>query len=85
MNDNLKRALVLKGLSLRQADVAMLVATGLPNKAVALELHVCEKTVSYHMTDIFKRLKRHSPEVMTRTRLMAYVNTLLASPTDGRY
>lgn len=61
----------------------MLVAKGLSNTEVGSELCVCKKTVGYHMTDAIKRLKRVSPEVTTRPRLIVFVNTLLAMPKDG--
>lgn len=45
------------GLSHRQADVAALVSKGLSNKDVADQLFVTEKTVKFHLTNIYKKMK----------------------------
>jgi DNA-binding NarL/FixJ family response regulator len=43
-------------LSKREREVLELVAQGLPNKRIALELSISEKTVKTHLTNIFERL-----------------------------
>ncbi|MFL5968363.1 MAG: response regulator [Gaiellaceae bacterium] len=43
-------------LSPRETDVLRLVATGLPNKRIARELEISEKTVKAHLTQIFQRI-----------------------------
>lgn len=43
-------------LSKREREVLELVAQGLPNKRIAFELSISEKTVKTHMTSIFERL-----------------------------
>jgi DNA-binding NarL/FixJ family response regulator len=43
-------------LSPREREVLELVAQGLPNKRIALELSISEKTVKTHLTNIFERL-----------------------------
>jgi DNA-binding NarL/FixJ family response regulator len=43
-------------LSRREREVLELVAQGLPNKRIALELSISEKTVKTHLTSIFERL-----------------------------
>lgn len=48
---------MVAGLSPAEARVASLVGKGLSSKDAALKLHICEKTVKYHLTSIFKRLK----------------------------
>lgn len=48
--------LKLKGLTNRQAEVAEKVSQGLSNKQVAKELFVEEKTVKYHLTDVYSKL-----------------------------
>ena len=45
-----------KGLSRRESEVAELVARGLPNKDVATRLFVTEKTVKFHLTNIYKKM-----------------------------
>lgn len=55
-------------LSARQSEVLTLVAHGLSYAEVAETLHVTEKTVNYHMGEIFSRLHLHS-----RAEVMAYL------------
>jgi DNA-binding NarL/FixJ family response regulator len=43
-------------LSAREQEVLQLVARGLPNKRIARELAISEKTVKAHLTSIFQRL-----------------------------
>ena len=43
-------------LSPRERDVLRLVGQGLPNKRIALELEISEKTVKAHLTNIFQRI-----------------------------
>jgi DNA-binding NarL/FixJ family response regulator len=43
-------------LSKREREVLELVARGLPNKRIAFELSISEKTVKTHLTNIFERL-----------------------------
>jgi DNA-binding NarL/FixJ family response regulator len=46
-------------LSARELDVLKLVAQGLPNKRIARELEISEKTVKAHLTNIFQRVGVH--------------------------
>jgi DNA-binding NarL/FixJ family response regulator len=43
-------------LSVRETDVLRLVARGFPNKRIARELEISEKTVKAHLTNIFQRI-----------------------------
>jgi len=43
-------------LSPRERDVLRLVGKGLPNKRIARELGITEKTVKAHLTSIFQRI-----------------------------
>lgn len=52
----LKDVLTQRGLSHREAEVAELVSKGLSNKEVASQLFVTEKTVKFHLTNIYKKM-----------------------------
>lgn len=56
----LREALTRQGLSNREAEVAGLVSTGLSNKEVADRLFVTEKTVKFHLTNIYKKMNIRS-------------------------
>lgn len=56
----MQQVLLNKGLSQREVEVAVLVAKGLSNKEVAGLLFVTEKTVKFHLTNIYKTMKLHS-------------------------
>jgi two-component system, NarL family, nitrate/nitrite response regulator NarL len=47
---------VVENLSPREGEVALLVARGLSNKAVAHELGISDGTVKIHMHSIFQKL-----------------------------
>ncbi len=49
-------ALPLDDLSEREREVLQLVARGLPNKLIARELSISEKTVKAHLTQIFRTI-----------------------------
>jgi DNA-binding NarL/FixJ family response regulator len=53
-------------LTARQVDVLKLVAQGMPNRSIAAELSLSEKTVKVHVTAIFKAL-----DVVNRTQAAA--------------
>jgi DNA-binding NarL/FixJ family response regulator len=46
----------LDGLSEREREVLRLVARGLPNKLIARELSISEKTVKTHLTSVFRKI-----------------------------
>jgi len=50
-------AFLNSGLSRREAEVATLVGRGLSNKDTASALFVTEKTVKFHLTNVFRKLK----------------------------
>ncbi len=52
----LREALIRRGLSNREVEVAELVSKGLANKEVAEKLFVTEKTVKFHLTNIYKKM-----------------------------
>jgi DNA-binding NarL/FixJ family response regulator len=55
------------GLSRRESEVLTLVAAGKTNRAIAAELHISEKTVARHVSNIFTKLRLSS-----RTEATAY-------------
>ena len=50
------RASRLPDLSERERQVLVLLAQGRPNKAIARELQIAEKTVKAHLTSVFRRI-----------------------------
>ena len=63
----LRNVLIQKGLSNREAEVAELVSKGLSNKEVANQLFVTEKTVKFHLTNIYKKM-----QVKSRAQLIVW-------------
>lgn len=63
----LRDVLIQKGLSNREAEVAELVSQGLSNKEVANQLFVTEKTVKFHLTNIYKKMS-----VKSRAQLIVW-------------
>lgn len=43
-------------LTAREREIALLAMSGLRNKAIAGELHVCEGTVKIHLHNIFQKI-----------------------------
>ena len=52
----IKNYLQQRGLSKRESEVVILVVQGLTNKQVADKLCVAEKTVKFHLTNVYKRM-----------------------------
>ena len=67
-------------LSRREREVLALVATGRTNRAVASELHISEKTVARHLSNIFTKLDVSSRAAATA---WAYEHDLAFSPYTG--
>ncbi len=63
----LRDVLIQKGLSNRESEVAELVTKGLSNKEVANQLFVTEKTVKFHLTNIYKKMS-----VKSRAQLIVW-------------
>lgn len=61
---------VQKGLSMRETEVAMMVVKGLSNKQVADQLFVTEKTIKFHLTNIYKKMN-----VKSRAQLIVWCMT----------
>ena len=56
----LRNILIQKGLSKREAEVVEMVTKGLSNKEVANQLFVTEKTIKFHLTNIYKKMNLKS-------------------------
>jgi DNA-binding CsgD family transcriptional regulator len=52
-------------LTAREREIALLAMSGLRNKTIASELHLCEGTVKIHLHNIFRKLG-----VKSRTALL---------------
>jgi len=65
--NNLREALISKGLSSRESEVAELTVKGLSNKEIANHLFVTEKTIRFHLTNIYKKM-----EVKSRAQLIVW-------------
>ena len=63
----LRDVLIQKGLSNRESEVAEKVSKGLSNKEVANLLFVTEKTVKFHLTNIYKKMS-----VKSRAQLIVW-------------
>ena len=63
----LRDFLLQKGLSNREVEVAELVSKGLANKEVADQLFVTEKTVKFHLTNIYKKMN-----IKSRSQLIVW-------------
>lgn len=58
-----------KTLSKAEVRVASLVTKGLNNLEIAEKLCVCEKTVKFHLTNVYKKLGVKSRTQLVRNRL----------------
>jgi DNA-binding NarL/FixJ family response regulator len=58
--ERVREALLLKGLSNREIEIAQLVAKGMTNKQIADHLFIVEKTVKFHLTNIYKKMSVRS-------------------------
>ena len=73
----LKQFLIKEGLSKRESEVAELVTKGLSNKEVADQLYVTEKTVKFHLTNIYKKM-----ELKSRAQLIVWCLPKMAFVED---
>jgi ATP/maltotriose-dependent transcriptional regulator MalT len=61
----LRRPELPRGLTIREAEVLQLVASGLSNKEIAARLHLSVKTVSRHLSNIFTKIDVSSRSAAT--------------------
>jgi DNA-binding CsgD family transcriptional regulator len=69
------------GLTCRELEVLRLVAKGLTNKAIATALHLSEKTVDRHVSNIFAKIDVSSRAAATA---FAYERGLVSAPGRAR-
>lgn len=65
----------LTQLSKRELQVAQKIMEGLPNKTIANQLFISERTVKFHCANIYRKL-----EIRNRAALMASYFRLLYQP-----
>jgi DNA-binding NarL/FixJ family response regulator len=68
------------GLTVREAEVLALVATGRTNRAIAAELSISEKTVATHVSSVFAKLGLSSRSAATA---YAYTHDLVPASSAG--
>jgi len=77
----IKSHLRQKGLSKRESEVVILVVQGLTNRQVADKLCVAEKTVKFHLTNVYKRMNiSRRSEIIWSLPLTEFMNK--AKSTD---
>ncbi|MEL7522720.1 MAG: response regulator transcription factor, partial [Cyanobacteria bacterium J06553_1] len=59
-----------KGITPREQDVLRLISEGASNREIAQILHIAEKTVKNHVSNLLKRV-----ELRDRTQLAIWANT----------
>lgn len=57
---------LIQTLSKREKQIAMKIMAGLPNKIIAADLFISERTVKFHCANIYRKLN-----ISNRTTLMA--------------
>ena len=83
----MKNYLQERGLSKRESEVVILVVQGLTNKQVADQLCVAEKTVKFHLTNVYKRMKisRRSQIIWTMPMAQFIEHAKDAEPTSPQH
>ncbi|MEM0912422.1 MAG: helix-turn-helix transcriptional regulator [Pseudomonadota bacterium] len=54
----------MEQLSRREKQVAMKIMEGKPNKIIACDLFISERTVKFHCANIYRKLKIHSKHAL---------------------
>ena len=71
-------------LTRREREVMGLVVRGLPNKAIAAELHISQKTVEAHRASTMKKMKAQSlPDLVRYAEMMTESGSAGAVPRPG--
>ncbi|MEP7356109.1 MAG: response regulator transcription factor [Anaerolineales bacterium] len=69
----------LDSLTVQEKRLLALLANGMPNKAMALELSLSENTIKYHLKNILQKLGLHN-----RTEAAAYAIRAASTPTASQ-
>jgi DNA-binding CsgD family transcriptional regulator len=87
MEDTLTYRLIIYvkslGATAGEARVVVALLKGYTNKKIAAELFLCEKTVKFHLTNVYKKLgvkNRTELVVMLTNNFQAYQKALLPTP-----
>lgn len=67
VNEDFDKILLDKKMSRREIEVVKLAAKGFSNKELASQLFVTEKTIKFHLTNIYKKM-----EVKSRSQLIVW-------------
>lgn len=73
-----EKELPLSQLSRRELQVARKIMEGLPNKVIASDLFISERTVKFHCANIYRKL-----EIRNRAALMAAYFRSLYAPSSA--
>lgn len=68
-----------KGLTARESDIAVKVASGLGNKEIGTDANISEKTVKFHLTNLYKKM-----EVQSRAQLIVTILPFLLKESHGK-
>lgn len=63
-------------LSEREQQVARLIATGQPNKVIAVDLNLSEKTVEYHRANIMRKMEAENAADLIRKLLLLEIGAV---------
>jgi len=69
--------LIQRGLSNREAEVATLVTMGLSNKEIGNQLFITEKTVKFHLVNIYAKMR-----LASRAQLIVWCLPYLGTNTE---
>lgn len=74
----LQNTLIQKGLSNREAEIAELVSKGMSNKEIASQFVLAEKTVKFHLTNVYKKM-----HVKSRAQLIVQCLPITVTEQQG--
>jgi two-component system, NarL family, response regulator len=71
----------LSDLTPRELEVLQLVLAGWTNKAIAAEIHICEKTVEFHLDNVYTKIGMRTRTLACLWAVHHGVSTLEAEKT----